>query len=71
MRGCYEYTSTILETTREGKRHPRRVRQGIEKGIKKERLLITRNMLAKGLYISVISQVTELSEEEIQFLCIN
>lgn len=47
------------------------VLQGMEKGMEKEKHIIARNMLMKGLDIAVISETTGLSEREIQSLQIN
>lgn len=47
------------------------VLQGMEKGMEKEKYIIARNMLTKGLDIAVISETTGLSEREIQSLQVN
>ena len=42
--------------------------QGIEKGIEQEKIEIVKNMLSKNIDISVISECTGLSKEEIERL---
>ena len=44
------------------------LQQGLQQGMEKERLEIAKNMLKRKLSISVISQVTDLSEKELQSL---
>ena len=42
------------------------ITQGVERGIKQEKIATARNMLAKGLSIELIGDITALSEAEIQ-----
>ena len=44
------------------------IEQGIEKGIEQEKIEIVKNMLSKNIDISVISECTGLSKEEIEKL---
>lgn len=43
-------------------------RYGVKKGVKKEKKEIAKKMLAKGMDIKVIMEITELTEEEIKKL---
>ena len=44
------------------------MKKGIEKGIEKEKIEIAKNMISKGIEISLISEITGLTEKEINEL---
>ena len=65
---CHELTREECEAIRENDGYLRGLEEGEAKGEAEEKKKIARNMLAKDIDIKIISEITELTEEEISGL---